>query len=500
MSTPSFVEKLSGAIERNQSLLCLGLDPDPRQFPQHFPQTVDAAALLVWGQALIKQTADLVCCYKPNFAFYEQYGPPGLEALRQTIALASAHAPVLLDAKRGDIGSTAAAYACAAFEVWGADAVTVNPYLGRDGVTPFLAYPGKMVFVLGYTSNPSAHEIQEYGGEAGWLYEHVIRRGQTWGSDEQIGFVIGATQPQALARFRQLTPARSAWILAPGIGAQQGDLNAALAAGLDSRGQGMIVPVSRAVIYAPDPRAATLALRDEINRVRTTLTTALAEGLPQLLGGSGGQVANLPDVTKSAASPEASPYTNLILQLHETGCVQFGNFTLASGRQSPIYLDLRRLMSRPALLRLAAQAYARLLQTAAFDRLAAVPYAALTIGTAVALEIGRPLIYPRKEVKDYGARQAVEGVFVPGETAVVIEDLVTKGGSALKAIKTLEAAGLHVSEVVVLIDREEGGRDALQQAGYKLQAALTLSQILETLQQHGRITPEQVQAVKASLG
>ncbi|MFN8458900.1 MAG: orotidine-5'-phosphate decarboxylase [Anaerolineae bacterium] len=472
MSNLSFVDKLSGAIERHRSLLCVGLDPDPHQFPQHFPSSVDAAALVAWGQSLIEQTADLVCCYKPNFAFYEQYGPAGLEALRQTIALVPGDVPVLLDAKRGDIGSTATAYARAAFEVWGADAITVNPYLGRDSISPFLAYPGKMVFVLGYTSNPSALEIQEFGGAEGLLYEHVIRQGQSWGSDDQLGYVIGATQPHALARFRQLTPGRAPWVLAPGIGAQAGDLTAALTAGLDRRGQGMIVPVSRGVIYVSDPRAVTLALRDEINGVRAAI---------------------------KPVSPEVSPHTDLILQLHETGCVRFGNFTLASGKQSPIYLDLRRLMSRPTLLRLAAQAYAQLLEGVEFDRLAAVPYAALTIGTAVALATDRPLIYPRKEVKEYGTGQTVEGAFSPGETAIVIEDLVTKGGSALKAINALEAVGLRVAEVVVLIDREEGGREILQQAGYRLQAALKLSQILDTLQQHGRITAEQVQAVKTSL-
>jgi uridine monophosphate synthetase len=171
--------------------------------------------------------------------------------------------PVLLDAKRGDIDSTAAAYARAAFEVWGADAITISPYLGQDSVTPFLSYPGKMVFVLGYTSNPSAQEIQEFGDGNQRLFEHIARQGQRWGSTDQVGFVVGATQPEALTRFRALAPDR--WILAPGVGAQGGDLAAALNAGLDHRGSGLIVPVSRSTIYAADPPAAAAALRDEIN-------------------------------------------------------------------------------------------------------------------------------------------------------------------------------------------------------------------------------------------
>jgi uridine monophosphate synthetase len=426
----SFIEKLTSAIERNDSLLCLGLDPDPRQFPAYFPQTLNTTALVAWGKTLIEQTADLVCCYKPNFAFYEQFGPAGLEALRQTIAAVPDGIPVLLDAKRGDIDSTAAAYARAAFEVWGADAVTISPYLGRDSVTPFLTYPGKMAFVLGYTSNPSAREVQEFGDRDRRLFEHIARQGQTWGSAVQVGFVVGATQPEALARFRALAPDR--WLLAPGVGAQGGDLSAALAAGLDSQGSGLIVPVSRTIIYAPNPRQATETLRDEINQVRRTLRSSDATHLARVSG---------PD------------HLELILQLYEVGCVQFGQFTLASGLPSPIYLDLRRITASPWLLQKAAQAYADLLQPLTFDHLAAVPYAALTLGTATALASHSSLIYPRKEVKAYGTGKTIEGVFSAGDRVVVIEDLITSGGSILKAIETLTTAGLMVSDVVVLIDR-----------------------------------------------
>lgn len=475
MSNPgqkSFVEKLTGAIDRNNSLLCLGLDPDPYQFPHRFPPTLDTETLLAWGRSLIEQSADLVCCYKPNFAFYEQYGPAGLAALRQTIAAVPRDIPVLLDAKRGDIDSTAAAYARAAFEVWGADAITLSPYLGRDSVSPFLAYPGKMAFVLGYTSNPSASAVQEFGAGSQCLFEHIARQGQSWGSAEQVGFVVGATQPQALARFRALAPDR--WILAPGVGAQGGDLMAALRAGLDHQGSGLIVPVSRAVIYADNPREAARSLRAEINQARAVL---------------------------SASSPNfpPAPHLDLILQLHELGCIQFGQFTLASGLQSPIYIDLRRLAASPALLSQAAQAYVDLLQPLTFDHLAAVPYAALTIGTAVALTAHKPLIYPRKEVKAYGTGKTIEGVFVAGQEVVVIEDLITSGGSILKAIETLSAAGLVVADVAVLIDREQSGAKNLAEAGYRLHAVLKLSEILTVLHQAGRISAEQVAIVERYL-
>ncbi|NJN99051.1 MAG: orotate phosphoribosyltransferase, partial [Anaerolineales bacterium] len=296
-----------------------------------------------------------------------------------------------------------------------------------------------------------------------------------WGSPTQIGFVVGATQSHALARLRQLTSGQGHWVLAPGVGAQGGDLAATLAVGLDRNGQGLIIPVSRSVIYAPDPRAALLALRETVNRT----------------------IADRTPYSPPPTPPDAEQ--TLILGLHELGCVQFGQFTLASGQSSPIYLDLRRLISHPALLKLAAEAYAGLLRPLTFDHLAAVPYAALPLGTAVALTMSKSLLYPRKEVKSYGTGKTIEGVFKAGERVAVLEDLVTSGGSVLKAIEPLTAAGLKVSDVVVLIDREQGGREALAAQGYRLHAVLQLSQILETLYQAGRISAEQVAQVKSSI-
>ena len=465
----SFITKLTEAVARHNSLLCVGLDPDPHNFPSHFSQTVDTDALVNWGKDIVKQTSQFVCCYKPNFAFYEQHGPAGLEAMRQTIAAVPDDIPVLLDVKRGDIGSTASAYARAAFDVWGADAVTVNPYLGYDSVAPFLEFPGKMVFVLCYTSNPSAKEIQEFGSADEKLFEHIIRQGQTWGGVDQIGFVVGATQPRALEIVRVLMPEYHHWILAPGIGAQGGDLNKALSAGLDKEGGGIIVPVARGIIYAKNPRLAARTLNGEINQVRQRIK--LAQGITAL-------------------------QTELIMALYEIGCIQFGQFTLASGQQSPIYIDLRKMSSDPLLLKMAALAYADLLRPLTYNHLAAVPYAALTIATAVSLTTGSPLIYPRKEVKAYGTGKSIEGVFAPGDRAVVIEDLVTSGGSVLKTIEQLKAAQILVSDVIVLIDREQGGRETLAQKGYRLHATLRLSEILDVLYDAGHITAEQVTQVR----
>ena len=225
--TQSFSEKLTSAIAKNDSLLCIGLDPNPAKYPDFFPAGTDANGILAWGKALIEQTADLVCCYKPNIAFYEQFGAAGIDALQQTIAAIPDHIPVLLDAKRGDIGSTAEAYARAVFEVLKADAVTFSPYLGSDSIDPFLAYHDKAVFVLCYTSNPSSSQLQTFSDGQTALFEQVISQAQRWGTTAQVGFVVGATQPQALARFRQHNDQN--WILAPGIGAQGGDIQAGFA-------------------------------------------------------------------------------------------------------------------------------------------------------------------------------------------------------------------------------------------------------------------------------
>jgi len=462
-----FYEWLAETAQRNDSLLCVGLDSQPEQL-------AGAADQFDFNRRIVDATHDLVCCYKPNFAFYEQAGLGGLEALRRTVAYIhdTARVPVILDAKRGDIGSTAAAYARAAFQAWGADAVTVNPYLGGDSIVPFTSYADRGVFVLCHTSNPGAADLQALPCPARPLYEIVAEKAAGWGA----GLVVGATYPEALARVRALAP--QAWILLPGVGAQGGDLEAALAAGLRDDRLGIIVNASRGIIYAGDPRQAALDLRRQINAAR-------AKG----------------------PAPRPTLQSQLTLALADIGAVKFGEFTLASGKKSPIYIDLRLLASHPGVLRLVAHAYAGLIDSLLDSedrrlgiRLAAIPYAALPIGTAVALEMGLPLIYPRKEAKAHGTGRTIEGVFQPGERAIVLDDLITTGGSKLAAIEPLEAAGLQVQDVVVLIDREQGGQQELAAVGYRLHAVLRLGEMLDLLVEAGRISKEERGTVLDFLG
>lgn len=462
-----FFEKLTSLVGQNDSLLCVGLDPDPSRFPPSVLAEEDP--IFAFNKAVVDQTCDLVCAYKPNFAFYEAEGLTGLQALKRTIEYVPAEIPVILDAKRGDIGSTARAYARAAFETWGVDAVTVNPYLGYDSLQPFTEYGDRGVFLLCHTSNPGAQDFQSLlcGGLP--LHEIVARKALEWG----VGLVVGATYPQALRAVRSLAP--QVWVLVPGIGAQGGDLEETLAAGLTKEGSGLIISASRSVTYAADPRGAASQLRDRINAGRGRLRERRSE--PQF----------------------PSLRQELILDLHDMGCLRFGDFILVSGQPSPIYLDLRLLVSSPQVLGKVARAYAELLRPLEFDRLAAIPYAALPIGTAVSMEIGVPLLYPRKEIKDHGTRKGIEGHFEQGDRVVVLDDLITTAASKLQAISHLEEAGLVVEDVVVLVDREQGGREELEERGYRLHSFLGLREMLDVLTRQGRISPMQRDEVIAFL-
>lgn len=185
--------------------------------------------------------------------------------------------------------------------------------------------------------------------------------------------------------------------------------------------------------------------------------------------------------------------------LLEAGCIKFGNFTLKSGLQSPIYIDLRQIITYPKLLEQIGAAYLPLLKELTFDRIAALPYAAIPIATAVSLQGNYPMIYPRKEVKTYGTRAEIEGEYHAGETVVVIDDLATTGGSKFEAIEKLTGVGLVVKDVVVLVDRQSGAKESLVQAGYSMHAVLTISQLLEYWEATGKVEGEKIAATREFL-
>jgi len=257
-----FIDKLLNASQRNSSWLCIGLDPDPELLP--------GVGVLEFNKAIIDATADLVCAYKPNLAFYEALGAEGFDILQRTVEYVPAHVPVIGDGKRGDIGNTAKAYAKALFVTFGFDAATVNPYLGFDSVEPFIEYKDKGIFILCRTSNPGAMDFQSLVGEHGLsLYESVARKASEWDVHGNIGLVVGATYPEELKQIRQLCPQMP--LLIPGIGAQGGDLASAIKYGIDARGEKAVVAVSRQVLYiskknfAEAARRSAQELRDRIN-------------------------------------------------------------------------------------------------------------------------------------------------------------------------------------------------------------------------------------------
>jgi orotidine-5'-phosphate decarboxylase len=266
-----FAERLSRAQRAADSLVCVGLDPDLAKIPADLSN--GARPLLEFNRRIVDATFDLAAAYKPQIAFYSALGREDeLEASIRHIRERAPDALVILDAKRNDIGNTAEAYAREAFERYGADAVTVNPYMGDDSVLPFVARPDRGAVLLCRTSNPGARDFQDLEIEGLPLYRHVAARAaSTWNANGNLMLVVGATYPAEMAALRLAHPELT--FLVPGIGAQGGDLDETLAAGLDARGAGLLINSSRGIIYAGGGtaeaiRGAALELKQAINRRR----------------------------------------------------------------------------------------------------------------------------------------------------------------------------------------------------------------------------------------
>jgi uridine monophosphate synthetase len=279
----SFFSFLEKRVDDCSSLLCIGLDPHISDI-----KSPTAASARDFCLDLVKQTSRYAAAFKPNAAFFEVFGPDGWTALKDVIDAIQAESnrmgsmiPVILDAKRGDIASTAEAYAKSAFENLDADCITLSPYLGKDSIEPFLNYPEKGVFLLCKTSNSGSGDLQDlmvtiddgqstivHGQSSLYLYEHVAKLAQQWNTKNNIGLVVGATHIDAMKRVRAAAP--DLWFLAPGVGAQGGELEAALKAGLRKDGKGLLLPVSRSIARAEKPGLAAAELRDEILQIKSS--------------------------------------------------------------------------------------------------------------------------------------------------------------------------------------------------------------------------------------
>jgi uridine monophosphate synthetase len=270
----SFLEK---RVDDSSSLLCVGLDP-------HIPDLKEptAASALDFCLTLVKQTARYAAAFKPNAAFFEVFGAEGWTALKQVIeaigeesARLGSRIPIILDAKRGDIASTAEAYAKSAFEHLGVNCITLNPYLGHDSIEPFVGDPEKGVFLLCKTSNVGSMDLQNVlvlptGSDSPMpLYNYVAHLAQQWNVNNNIGIVVGATHPQIMSMIRASVP--DLWFLTPGVGAQGGELESALKAGLRKDGKGMLIPISRGISRAENPGRAAAEIRDQILNIKRDL-------------------------------------------------------------------------------------------------------------------------------------------------------------------------------------------------------------------------------------
>ena len=262
-----FLEKLLNASRKNESWLCIGLDPDPELMPE--------ADVLQFNKAIIEATSDLVCAYKPNLAFYDALGGEGFAILDKTIRHVPDYIPVIGDAKRGDIGNTAKAYARALFSALGFDAATVNPYLGHDSVEPFISYHDKGVFILCRTSNEGATDFQDLITGGLPLYEAVARKAGEWNTHGNVGLVVGATYPEQLKRVRSICPDMP--VLIPGIGTQGGDLASAVSYGVDAQGEEAIINVSRQILYASKGKDFAQAARNIAEKIRHQINVYRSE-------------------------------------------------------------------------------------------------------------------------------------------------------------------------------------------------------------------------------
>ncbi len=502
-----FFVQLTDAIAERQSLLVTGLDPNPEMLQAWAHRRGMGGRSFLsqarhWIKAVIEATAPHVCAYKPSLGFYQALGSTGLELLREVRELVPLEIPLIIDAKHGDLNSSSA-LAHYVFRELGADAVTLSPLPGQDIAAPFLLYPEKAVVVTCHSSNPAARLIQHHPDETDPLFVRIVRESQLWATPEQLLLEVGTSDPEILARVRREAPER--FLILRSLWAEEDRLDALLEAGLSPAADGLLLPLPQNLLVEDDiaERAAELKQRIESRR-RHWLASRPASGddtcslwLPGDNGNGGnGHGASDGSADRGGADGAgADPLAPLILDLFDIGCLLFGEYVQASGAVFNYYIDLRQIISDPNLFHRVLHAYAGQLEPLSFDRIAGIPYGSLPTATGLSLQLHKPLIYPRKEVKAHGARRLIEGDFEEGDRVVVVDDILITGGSVLEGIAKLESSGLKVRDVVVFIDHGgENDRHAcerLAQAGYRVHAVLDIPRITRVLHQAGRLTDEQ---------
>jgi uridine monophosphate synthetase len=471
----TWASRVSQAIGTQNSLLCVGLDPVYDKLPAEYRTASVADDIFAYNRRIIDRAAPYAAAFKPQYKCYSAEGEAGIAALRLTCAYIKErypHIPVILDAKYADIGHVLERCAHEAFDLFDVDAVTAMPASGKQALAPLFSRPGRGCFMVVRTSNPGADELQDLqtaGGDP--LYVEITRRIAAWnagGNTGNIGLVGPATDPAVLARIRQAAP--NLPILCPGVGAQGGDVDAAVAAGLDLDGAGLLINVSRAIMEAADPAEAAREWRDTMNAAR----------------------ARHPDKRSGTTT---SLIEDVIRQMYEIGAIRFEPVTLKSGLVSPYYNNLRVLASYPPLLRKVAALMSQTMLDAGVqpDLLVGIAEAGIPLAVALSQHTGIPAGYVRSSAKQHGTKRMVEGAWQPGATTVLVDDVVSDGASKLEVLGHLQEAGLQVRDIVVLVDRGQGGPQLMSRHGLNCHAAVNMDDVLSILLKAGHIIPQQVE-------
>jgi len=466
----TFFTLLEERVAASSSLLCIGLDPHESQLP--VPKDVNTAR--VFCLDIVAKTHEYAAAFKPNCAFFEAFGAAGVDALKDVIRAIPRDIPVILDCKRGDIDTTAQAYAHAAYDILSARdegssglaagaSVTLSPYMGWDSVQPFVTGSNatKGAFVLCKTSNPSSSDIQDRrvinvsGGEPSppFVYEMVAELCNSWNTRQDrapgnIGLVAGATDTAALARVRAAAP--SLWILCPGVGAQGGEPEPVCKAGLRLDGSGLLVSVSRGISRAKDMAQAARELRDEVNACRAA--HAAKTPPPSVFPASAG-------ASSSALETYQSDFLSLALSKK---VLQFGRFTLKSGRISPYFFNAG-LFSCGQSMHLLSRYYAQAVRASKveFDVIFGPAYKGIPLAACIAAAWfdlygeSKDYCYNRKEAKDHGEGGTLVGASMSGRRVLVVDDVITAGTAIRESVDILAANGGSLCAVAVCLDRQE---------------------------------------------
>jgi uridine monophosphate synthetase len=475
-ATLTWAERLHEAIVSQQSILCVGLDPVYEKLPAQHKTGDVANDIFAYNKSIIDSAAPFAAAFKPQYKCYSAEGEAGITALRRTCAYIKEnypHIPVILDAKYADIGHVLERCAHEAFDLFGVDAVTAMPAPGRKALAPLISRQGRGCFVVVRTSNPGAEEMQDIEVASGEpLYVAITRKiVRDWNESGSVGLVAPATDPAVLAAVRQAAPYLP--ILCPGVGAQGGDLEAAVAAGLDHNGAGLLINVSRAIMEAPDPGKAAREWRDLMEAARMGVGEANRETR---------------NAKREGALEEA------VIEMYKIGAIRFEPVTLKSGLVSPYYNNLRILSSYPPLLRKVAALMSSKIEGAGIkpDIVIGIAEAGIPLGVALSQHTGIPGGYVRSAPKAHGTKRMVEGVWPEGATALLVDDVVSDGASKLEVIGHLEEAGLKVQDIVVLVDRGQGGPELMARHGLRCHAVATMDQVLDILLRAGLINDTQV--------